>query len=437
MTDISIRAIAGSDSALKASEVRPRVCLLSPADVWVNPRLVKEADALATAGYDVVVGYRSNSSWARDRDDPILARKPWQWHRFEFGRVAAPFRWFRSAVRQKFAERLVRLGIRDARLDAEAYCRGYSTMLSWAIAQRADLYIAHTQPALAIAAQTAKITGARFAFDCEDLLSEEAADGGRASWLRDVILRIESRYLPLAAYVSATSVPMRGYLRARYSLERVPVWTNSFPLHEVRGLLAPDDRPRNARVKLAWMSATLGPGRGIEDILAALPQLSSDVELHLFGNIHAQYRDWLDTRLSAAIAQGKVHLHPLPPPEAVMPTLAACDVGLALDQNDCLNRSLTICNKVCLYLQAGLANVATATPGQASVLRGRYEAGILYEPGEVDELVRVIESLCDRERLAALKNEAWRAGQETYNWDVESAVFLDSVRLALHERVPG
>lgn len=408
-----------------------RVCLLSPIHTWVNPRLVKEADSLHANGFDVVVGYRSNARWARDRDAPILARKHWRWHRFDLAREDSPLGWFVAAVRQHIAQGLVRLGLRTARLDAEAYCRGYGAMLRWAIAQRADLYIAHGQPALAIAAEAAAATGARFAFDCEDLLSEEVSDGGRASWWRDTILRLEARYLPRAVYVSTTSIPTRGYLRARYRLAQVPVWTNSFPLAELRAVSPPEARSTNARVKLAWMSATLGPGRGIEDILGALPQMPEELELHLFGNVLPKFRDWLDVQLQAAARPDLVFVHALPAPDDVLPTLATCDVGLALDQNDCLNRSTTICNKMCLYLQAGLATIATATLGQAAVLRGQYAAGLLYEPGEVGELVAMLHQLRDRSRLEHMKREAWRAGQECYNWDVEQRVFLDAVRNAL------
>lgn len=408
-----------------------RVCLLSPIHPWVNPRLIKEADALHAAGYEVVVGYRSSARWQRDRDATILEKKPWRWHRFEYAREDAPLRWFLSACLQKLAERAVRLGFRSARIDAEAYCRGFAEMKRWAVRQRADLYIAHGQPALAVAAEAAFAVGSHYAFDCEDLLSEEASDGGRASWLRDAILRLEARYLPRARYVSATSVPMRGYLRARYGLERVPVWTNSFPLTELLAVAPPWRRSRNERVKLAWMSATLGPGRGIEDILKALPRLPAEVELHLFGNVHPQFQPWLEAQLGTAARRDLVFVHPLPVPEVVMPALAECDAGLTLDQNDCLNRSLTICNKLCLYLQAGIAVVATATPGQASVLRGPFDAGVLYEPGEIDQLVDALAALTDRQRLAHMKAEAWRAGQEAYNWDVEQRVFLDAVRTAL------
>ena len=61
-----------------------------------------------------------------------------------------------------------------------AYCRGDDALTEWAVRQQAALYIAHTQPVLSVAAHAAGERGVPFAFDCEDLLAEEAADGGRA-----------------------------------------------------------------------------------------------------------------------------------------------------------------------------------------------------------------------------------------------------------------
>ena len=255
-----------------------RICLLSPAPIWVNPRLVKEADALHEAGYDVVAGYRADGP--TDRDDAILTGKAWRWHRIDVARERHPFAWMRSAVRQRAAEGIVRAGVRSARAERAAYCRGDAVLTRWAAAQHAALYIAHTQPVLAVAAAAASARGVPFAFDCEDLLAEEAADGGRAPWRQRMITHIERRFLPRAAYVSATSAPMAEYLSGRYGLRTTRVWHNCFPAAAAAALRGPADRPApTGPVELAWISATVGPGRGLEDIFAAVPKLGGRVAL--------------------------------------------------------------------------------------------------------------------------------------------------------------
>jgi hypothetical protein len=126
-----------------------------------------------------------------------------------------------------------------------------------------------------------------------------------------------------------------------------------------------------------------------------------------------------------------VHVHPIPPADQVMTTLSRHHIGLTLDPNDCLNRSLTICNKLFLYLQAGLACIATDTPGQRSVLGGGAAYGAVYAPGDVTALVAAIERLLVPSARLAAQEAAWAVGQTTYVWEAEQARFLDAVATAI------
>ncbi len=412
---------------------RPTVCLLSPAHLWVNPRIRKEADALHAAGYRVRVAYRADGPV--ERDDALLAAVPWAWHRLDMSRRRRTIRWAAATVAQRAAQALVHAGASRPSVDVAAYCRGHAALTSWAIAQRAQLYIAHTQPVLAAAAGAAQALGVPFAFDCEDLLSEETSDGGRAPWRRDLVARLERRFLPRAAYVSATSRPMADYLSRRYSLQDVRVWHNVFPTIERDGIVAPAQRPVVPAVELAWISATVGRGRGLDDVMAALRRLPATVTLHIYGALWTGDRRWF-----AHVTRGlerRVVVHPLPPAAAVVRTLARHHVGLSVDGPDCTNRALTVCNKVFLYLHAGLACVATDTPGHASVLGNLVgaRADTLYPPGNVDALVAILQRLSAPAALVRAQNAAWLAGSTRYSWDVEREAFLGAVSNALASQV--
>src|SRR5205823_6516652 len=122
----------------------------------------------------------------------------------------------------------------------------------------------------------------------------------------------------------------------------------------------------------------------------------------------------------------------------IMPAIAGGDIGLALDPNDCLNRSLTICNKVFLYLQAGLALAATATPGQREVIAEAPQAGFVYAPGDHAALAAaLIPLVTDRRRLLDVQTAAWIAGRNRFNWDLEQRTFLAAVEQATRSRDPG
>jgi hypothetical protein len=407
-----------------------RVCLLSAAPVWVNPRLVKEADALHDAGYDVVAGYRADGDTARD--DAILRLKPWRWHRVDLARSRQPGAWMRAAVRQRAAEWVVRAGLRGTGVAQAAYCRGDEALLEWAAAQEAALYIAHTQPVLSVAARAAARREVPFAFDCEDLLAEEAADGGRAPWRRSMIGRLERAYLPHAAYVSATSAPMAEYLVDRYHLHTTRVWHNCFPAADAAALRGPADRPAVAgAVELAWISATIGPGRGLEDIFGALPKVRSRVALHLYGAVANGQDEWLERHLASVRERVEVVLHPVQPANAMLAALARHQIGLSLDGGDSLNRRLTVGNKFFLYLQAGLACIATDTAGHRSVFPPEARYGGTYHPGDAAALAGVVDALANPSALAAAQRAAWIAGRTTYVWDREKPLFLETVAEAL------
>jgi hypothetical protein len=334
----------------------------------------------------------------------------------------------RAGVRQRSAEWAVRAGITTAQ--RAAYCRADDLLIDWAVSQRASLYIAHTHPVLAVAAEAARRTGAAFAFDCEDLLAEEAADGGLAPWRRTMIHGLEGRYLPGAAYVSATSEPMAAFLREKYALQATPVWHNCFPRAESANLAPPTERSRLERTELAWMSATIGPGRGLEDAFAALRAVGGGMQLHLYGTLPAGLSSWFSQQAGSLVEDETVVVHALPPAAQVMSTLARHHVGLTLDPNDCLNRSLTICNKLFLYLQAGLACVATDTPGQRSIFSPDSPGGFVYAPGDVGALGAILTRLRTVSTRVAAQQAAWDLGHARYVWEVECPRFLDVVERA-------
>ncbi len=411
-----------------------RVCLISSIHPWVNPRLVKEADALADRGHEVFVVTKRVDRWSDARDVALLAGKPWSARRVGLMRddPSDRWRWFSSAVRAKLALRAYRAA-GTGRLAEEAYYRGFQLVLQAAVETRADFFIAHTQGALPIAARAAERADVGFGFDCEDLLAEEVADGLREPALRRAILDIERTYLPRAAYVTATSRAMAGYLAGLYGIPEPAVIYNVFPRGEFDGLPPPGERPRRATLELAWISATIGPGRGLEDAVLALARLPETVRLTIFGRMLPSYDPHLRAIADRAGVSARVTVHPIPKPHDVAAAMARFDVGLSLDLNDCVNRSLTICNKVFEYLQAGLVVGMTDTPGQREVNETVPRAGFLYPPGNDAALAAQLRPYVgDPSALLSAQTAAWEAGRSRYNWDHDRALFL-----ATFERAAG
>jgi glycosyltransferase involved in cell wall biosynthesis len=409
-----------------------RICLISSVHPWVNPRLVKEADLLASLGHEVSVVTKRVDQWSDERDAPLLATKRWPTDRINLLRhdPAGRWRWLTTAARSKAALTGYRFS-GALWLAEEGYYRGFTDTLKAALRTRADLFIAHTQGALPIAARAAGQTGAKYAFDCEDLLAEETADGLTDPVLRRAILDIERAYLPQAAYVTATSRAMAAHLASSYAITPRVV-LNVFPRAELSGIPRPAARPRGQTTELVWMSATLGARRGLEDAVRALAKLPETARLTIFGRMQPAFEPGFLSLLEQLGVTARITIKPIPEPGLVMSTVSRFDVGLSLDLNDSLNRSLTICNKVFLYLQAGLLLAATDTPGQREIVDSAPRAGFLYPPGDADALAARLEPFVHARRgLIEAQEAAWQAGEQRYNWDRERDIFLDAVREAL------
>jgi glycosyltransferase involved in cell wall biosynthesis len=395
-----------------------RVCLVGATHPCHNPRLVREADTLSSAGHDVRVVAPCVIPELAERDARLVARRRWRLERAEL----CPTRW-RGRLRRwldRGRRRVAALGFEaTGSCSAAAASLLYDAPRMQALAERepADWLIAHAQAALPVAARAAHRLGARLGFDCEDLLAEAGSDPP------DRVRAIEARYLPLCRYVSVPSRAIAAWLEEQYSLRDAVVLYNVWPA-ALRGAMAPPlQRPPSARLRLHWFSQTIGPGRGIEDAIDACGELRAGVELHLRGSAAEGFQPLLEQR---AQARGvALHIHPRVDHDELLQTLEGFDVGLALERADRQNQARTASNKLFAYLSAGLAVAATDTPGQREVLGERGELGFLYPPGDAPALASGLRRwLHDPARLRAAQLAAWTAGGGALSWDAAESGFL-------------
>lgn len=409
-----------------------RVCLITPAHVANNPRLVKEADALADAGYDVHVVACQYVEWATENDRPILERSDWTPHLLRWERQENPGLFWRSRLRRYAARTLLSVSgigptfMRNEALALRAFDRVLPELYDEAYRQPADLYIAHNLEALPVAAAAAEKHGARLGFDAEDFHTGMRAYGDPPTLRDEIVEYIERTYLPECDYVTAASPGIAEAYAETYEIPKPTSVLNVFPLREQPDTFRSTDE--EGPLTLYWFSQTIGPERGLEDVVRALARLQDhDIELHLRGNWQSErYRHRLHD-LAGPAANCIVDHDPAPPDEMI-PRSSQYDAGLALEQPVEPNREICLTNKIFTYLLAGNAVVATATPGQRRLMKNIGDAGLSYEPGDVDCLTRKLQHwVDDREALDHCRLNAWTYGQETYNWDTEKKKFLSIV----------
>lgn len=397
------------------------ICLVTPHHVSFQPRTVREADALTENGHEVRVVSRQTDSTFACYDSKLMHGRTWKLQSVELKRNGNSYRtWLKESLRSKLWDQLFSLGLRTEAAASRAYVRGLSQTIALASAQRADLFIAHTQAALPIAAAAARRWNARLGFDCEDLLAQLGADPS------DLVKAIEQKYVPRCDYVSVPSESIAERLVEQYGIKPPVVLYNVFPLKLAEGMIPPKERPVAGPVRLHWFGQTIGEGRGLEDAVDAAKTLGNEVELHLRGRLDERYRAHLELKGDGQI---RFIFHPLVAHDELIKTMDQFDVGLALEDPRNEGYGRTVTNKLFSYLLAGLAIAATDTVGQREILGKAPQVGFLYPSGQPQVLAEGLRLWLDkREALRVAQQAAWDLARERFCWDIEKQKLFAAIR---------
>jgi len=424
----------------KGSHDRKKVvCLVSPAQVSYNPRLVKEADALAGAGYDVhVVGCLLEEEKTR-LDRELVAESDWSFHPVQARRgysLPDHSRWLYASLRQALYRRLPWL-CRTEWGGARAYGRYVDELAKMAAEIDADLYIAHNLQALPAASWAAKKQEARLGFDAEDFHRGQFSPDERGSLEGRLTRTVEEQFIPECDYVTAASPGIGAAYAEELDIEPPTSILNVFPKEErdqnlpegARGQERPDD---GNTISLYWYSQVIGHDRGLQDAVRALGHLNEYVHLSLRGEWEEGFRDELRRIAEREEVFHRVHRLELVPPEELVARAGLHDIGLALEQAHSPNRDLCITNKILAYLLAGLPVVATETEGQEHVHKKAPGVVRLCEIGSPEALAeRVIELTATEATLESAQERAWQGGEERLNWEKEQKKLVDTISAVL------
>lgn len=413
--------------------MRARICLVTSTQPASNPRAVKEADALAEAGYDVRLIGAHRADWATSADSRLLAGRSWTASVIDWRRDVAPALFWKTRVRHRAARACQKVPVAwlaDWCLPAAA-SRLTPEVTRVALKTPADLFIAHNLGALPAAAAAAARFGALLGFDAEDFHSGEFDIGDRSSD-RLAVERVEARFVPLCDYLTAAA-PGIADAYAALSRTGAPVCVlNVFPLASRPAERYPTSR--SGPIRLYWFSQTIGPHRGLEDVVSAMGRLADgDVELHLRGTWQAGYRETLmGVAAAAGLRPTRVLEHAPSDPDEMVRLAATYDVGLAVEPGLTPNSSILLSNKIFTYLLAGTAVIATSTEGQRQLLPTIEGAAAGYDSGDAEALAAVLRRwAADRDDLEKARRAAWEYGTSRYNWDREKLTLLEIVAAVL------
>lgn len=401
----------------------PRICLVTPGHVASNPRLVKEADALHVAGYDVHVVALRYFPVLDAEDANIYRSAPWSHTLVDVTRGIAP-------VWSKLLRRAARLALTckapiTPSLAARAHHAAISALATAAAQTKADLYIGHCLAGLAAATMAARRTGARHGFDAEDFHSAETAAD---AFEHRIITRLEAHCLPGCATFTAASPLIGRAYRETYALASTPLTVlNTFPLKQ-----APASPPAAAQyspmLRLYWFSQTIGPGRGLDPLISVLGRMKHPASLHLRGLPSTRFPDELRALARKHNWFGEIEFLPFAPPDE-MPRLAAgYDLGLSLELRTPRNRDLCLTNKIFTYLLAGLPVALSSTSAQDALRPDLGPAALPLNLADPDTCARTLDEWWSNKAVVLTAHQhAWQLGQTRYNWEHDKHTLLAAI----------
>jgi len=365
--------------------------------------MLKTADALQGAGYDVRVVSTNHTAWATETDRLVVSSRRWAWTVIDYDRATARARQLTTGARFRAAGAVASaLGTAPLPLAiaVRAYSRAHDELVHAIASQPADIVYGGTTGALKAIADGAARLGVPYGIDFEDFHSGEL-EGPGAETAHALASRIERHVLAGAAFATAGSPMIADAYAHAYGVRPIPIH-NTFtvrmseaPPVAFEEVYAEADLAQERPLRLYWFSQTLGPGRGLEDVMRALGRSDAAAELHLRARPIAGYAASLRGLQRDVAPKTTIVHHDLASPDTMVELAQRYDAGLSCEDPAVLNHRLALSNKTFTYLAAGVPVILSRTPAQAVLARDLGAAALSYECGDVHGLADLLRRFAD------------------------------------------
>lgn len=398
-----------------------KIVLISSGSPATNPRLVKEANALHGAGYNVHVLYSHVIDWAEALDEKIIAKAQWSAELVGGSPTKERITFVVSSWWFKCVRRILWMPFRRKRLT-----RTSLLLVKRAKQCKADLYIAHNLGALAAAVLAARRQGTKAAFDAEDYHLGEFQSGSPSARITQ---RIENEWIPQCTECWSASPLITEAYRRRFPELSFHVIDNVFPVN----LQLPFEPLQKSPLRFVWFSQTIGAGRGLEKLFSALQSCPRQYwELTLIGRVDRTFEP--EIRAFQSAHPHSVNIMPPMEERDLFKEITQHHIGLALETATPLNRDMCRTNKLFSYILSGCYLLLTDTRAQKEFLESHPQCGTLLPIEATQEWVSIIYNLLENPKhLKEQRHRNWTLGKDRLNWDVQQGKLLSIVSALLNQ----
>lgn len=326
--------------------------------------------------------------------------------------------------------RVPRLG---RRIPVLRYLRHRRNLMRALTATRPDIIHAHDSDTLDPVGGVARRLGVPYVYDAHDLWLGRIFRGRSRAYLalfKAYYRWVERTFLPRAAGWVTVSAPIARHLEREYRIGPVEVVANvperptgTREVRDLRTLPGAERVPPD--VPLILYLGLVISGRGIDELVAAMPMVSEAHLVFLGGGAHEPIIRAAAERLGVG---DRMHVLPPVPPDDVIPYAASATVGVSAAVPTCLNYRYSLPNKLFQPMAAGVPMVASDFPQVAEVVADT-DAGITVDMTDPAKIAAALnEVLADPERARRMGANARRAIETRFNWDVAGGTLVDLYR---------
>ncbi len=398
-----------------------KIVLITTGQPSVNPRIVKDADALHASGYDVTMLYCFFIQWANEKDRVLLKNVLWKYKMVGGEDEKKKMVYLFTRIKFKLNRILNRYFGNRFLIAERAQTRAYDALLKEAKKINADFYIGHNLGALSIAVKAAKYNHAKAGFDFEDYHRGEGHD---EKTLKRIIF-LENKYVPSLFFYSTSSdlITRQTKLNHPYFKGKVLTLLNCFSLRQQP--IFKEKMLNDGTLHLFWFSQTIGLNRGIEILIRALCIIDNpSIHLTLAGRVDNDMMSYI--KLNAGKVFPNIHFSGIIQPENLPQFASQFDVGMALELNEPYNRDICLANKIFTYLLAGNAIILSKTSMQKA-FNEQYKIGESFTVNDANELAEKIAFYLDTQKLNEQKKYNYELAKNTLNWEKESQKLLSII----------
>ena len=379
--------------------------------------MLKAADAFHAAGYQVRVISTCTGGWATRADAALRASRDWPWRVVNYDRAAAPSTWLRTGSRHKTARALATiLKPVPTRIASAAFGRVHRELVNAILQEPVDLVYGGTTGAIAAVAEAGRRATTPFALDFEDFHCGEhpLPDGELSNELGRGVMQWAADG---AAFVTAGSGAIATACREELGIETLPI-NNVFPLPASPP--AEQKIASNDEFAVYWFSQTIGPDRGLEDVVRALGLTTCKASLTLRGCTASGYLEGLRVLAASEAPRIRITVEPPIAPELMVAACREFDLGVSAEQGHIRNRQLNLPNKATTYPLAGVPVALTNTLGQQPLACDLGRGALVFAPGDAASLAeQMLPLMTDAARLAEARAASWQAARDRWHWEHE------------------